>query len=93
MMEIILTGTKRKTWRKTYPSATLSTTVPTWTDPGAIPALRGEKPDSVSGERIESIFKVEVNPEDGLKLEISACLTSTLKIKPILSSKTLVNHV
>jgi hypothetical protein len=93
MMEIILTRTKRKIRRKTYPSATLSTTVPTWTDPDAIPALRGEKPESVSGECIESIFKVEVNPEDGLKLEISACLTSTLKINPIFSSRTLVNHL
>jgi hypothetical protein len=35
-----LTGENRSTWRKTCPSATLSTTNPTWTDPG----LRGERP-------------------------------------------------
>ena len=35
-----LTGENRRTRRKTCPSATLSTTNPTWTDPG----LRGERP-------------------------------------------------
>jgi hypothetical protein len=35
-----LTGENRSTRRKTCPSATLSTTNPTWTDPG----LGGEKP-------------------------------------------------
>jgi hypothetical protein len=34
----------RKTRRKTCPSATLSTTNPTWIDPGANPGLRGERP-------------------------------------------------
>jgi hypothetical protein len=40
----ILTGENRRTWRKTCPSATLSTTNPTWIDPGANPGLRGERP-------------------------------------------------
>jgi hypothetical protein len=40
----ILTGENRRTRRKTYPSATLSTTNPTWIDPGANPGLRGERP-------------------------------------------------
>jgi hypothetical protein len=35
-----LTGENRRTRGKTCPSATLSTTNPTWTDPG----LRGERP-------------------------------------------------
>ena len=35
-----LTGENRNTRGKTCPSATLSTTNPTWTDPG----LRGERP-------------------------------------------------
>jgi hypothetical protein len=39
-----LTGENRTTRRKTCPSATLSTTNPTWTDPGSNPGLRGEKP-------------------------------------------------
>jgi len=34
----------RRTRRKTCPSATLSTTNPTWIDPGANPGLRGERP-------------------------------------------------
>jgi hypothetical protein len=34
----------RRTRRKTYPSATLSTTNPTWLDPGANPGRRGERP-------------------------------------------------
>jgi hypothetical protein len=37
---MILTGKHRRTRRKTCPSATLSTTNPTWIDPG----LRGERP-------------------------------------------------
>jgi hypothetical protein len=34
----------RRTRRKTCPSATLSTTNPTWIDPGANPSLSGERP-------------------------------------------------
>jgi len=41
---MILTGENRKTRRETCPSATLSTTNPTWTDPGANPGLSGERP-------------------------------------------------
>jgi hypothetical protein len=40
----ILTGENRRTRRKTCPSATLSTTNPTWFDPDANPGLRGETP-------------------------------------------------
>jgi hypothetical protein len=39
-----LTGENRSTRTKTCPSATLSTTNPTWTDPGSEPGLRGERP-------------------------------------------------
>jgi hypothetical protein len=39
-----LTGENRSTRRETCPSATLSTTNPTWTDSGSNPGLRGEKP-------------------------------------------------
>jgi hypothetical protein len=38
-----LTGENRSTRGKTCPSATLSTTNPTWTDPGLSPGLRGER--------------------------------------------------
>jgi hypothetical protein len=41
---MILTGENRRTQRKTCPIATLSTTNPTWIDPGANPGLRGERP-------------------------------------------------
>jgi hypothetical protein len=41
---MILTGKTRRTLRKTCASATLSTTNPTRTDPGAKPRLRGERP-------------------------------------------------
>jgi hypothetical protein len=39
-----LTGENRSTRRKTCPSATLSTTDPTWTDPGSKSVLRGGRP-------------------------------------------------
>jgi hypothetical protein len=41
---IILTGEFQRTGTETCPSDTLSTTNPTWTDPGANPGLRGERP-------------------------------------------------
>jgi hypothetical protein len=40
----ILTEKTRITWRKTCPSAILSTTNPTWIDLDTKPGLRGEKP-------------------------------------------------
>jgi hypothetical protein len=40
----IMTGENRTTWRKTWPSVTLSTTNPTRTDPGSNPGLRVEGP-------------------------------------------------
>jgi hypothetical protein len=39
-----VTGEKHRTWRKTCPSATLSTKNPTWTALGMNPGLRSEKP-------------------------------------------------
>jgi hypothetical protein len=39
-----LTGEDRNTRGKTCPSATLSTTNPTWTDSGSNPGLRGGSP-------------------------------------------------
>jgi hypothetical protein len=39
-----LTGENRRTRGKTCPGATLSTTNPTWTDPGSNPGLRGGMP-------------------------------------------------
>jgi hypothetical protein len=41
---MISAGENRRTRRKTCPSATLSTTNPTWIFPGANPGLRGEMP-------------------------------------------------
>jgi hypothetical protein len=38
-----LTGENRSTWRKTCPSATFSTTNPTWTDPGLNLGLHGDR--------------------------------------------------
>jgi hypothetical protein len=41
-----LTGENRSTRRETCPSATLSTTNPTWTDLGSIPGLCGGRPST-----------------------------------------------
>jgi hypothetical protein len=40
---MIMAAENRRTQRKTCPSATLSTTNPTWIDPGANPGLHGER--------------------------------------------------
>jgi hypothetical protein len=45
---MILTEENRRTRRKICSSATLSTTNHTWIDPGANPALRGERPRHLS---------------------------------------------
>jgi hypothetical protein len=39
-----LTGENRNTGGKTCLNVTLSTTNPTWTDPGSNPGLRSERP-------------------------------------------------
>jgi hypothetical protein len=39
-----MTGQNRSTGGKTCHSVTLSTTNPTWTDPGSNPGIRGERP-------------------------------------------------
>jgi hypothetical protein len=41
-----LTGENRSNQGKTCPSATVSTTNPTWTAPGSNPGLRGERPST-----------------------------------------------
>jgi hypothetical protein len=41
---MILTGENRRTRRKTCPSVTLSTTNPTWIDPGTNPGFCGDRP-------------------------------------------------
>jgi hypothetical protein len=41
---MILTGENRSTRRETCPSATMSSTNPTYTEPGANSGLRGERP-------------------------------------------------
>jgi hypothetical protein len=41
---MISTGERRRTWRKTCLGATLSTTYPTWIDPGTNPGLRSKRP-------------------------------------------------
>jgi hypothetical protein len=40
---MILIGVNQKNWRKTCPSATSSTTNPTWTGPGTNPGLSIER--------------------------------------------------
>jgi hypothetical protein len=40
---MILTRENQRTWRKTCPSAILSTTNPTWPDPSVNPGLHGER--------------------------------------------------
>jgi hypothetical protein len=56
-----LTGENRSTRGETYPSATLCTTNPTWTDPGLNPGLRGERPATNTADELDIavLFRVE----------------------------------
>jgi hypothetical protein len=69
--------------RKTCPSATLSTTNPTWIEPGANPGLRGESPATNdlshgTGPTVAFIFKV-VN----IWLRVQTTNLLSLKLLPL----------
>jgi hypothetical protein len=61
---MILTGENGITWIKTCPSATLTTTNPTWTDPGANLGLCDERPEPSHGlicyhtEKLKTVLKL-----------------------------------
>jgi hypothetical protein len=61
-----LTWENRNTGGKTCPSATLSTTNPTWTDPGSNPGIRSERPTT---DRLSH----------GTVIQKTACLTVKVK--------------
>jgi hypothetical protein len=68
---MILTGENRRTRRKTFPSATLSTTNLTWIDPDANPGLCGERPatNDLSHGTAPEILLVHVQIHIALKCE------------------------
>jgi hypothetical protein len=68
-----LTGENRSTRGKTCPRATLSTTNPTWTDPGSNPGLRGGRP---AANRLSHgrAFSHSVASEDSDLLDMRLCL-------------------
>jgi hypothetical protein len=85
-----LTGENRSTRRKTCPSATLSTTNPTWTDPGSNPDLRGERPATNRLSHGTAISSVHTCFLFSLGLCLIACLLELLLIC-IISSLPLCN--
>jgi hypothetical protein len=68
-----LTGENRSTWGGggTCPSATLSTTNPTWTDPGSNPGLRSERPATNRLSQVTFIFDVPWLLESAMEFQIS----------------------
>jgi hypothetical protein len=71
---MILTGEKRRTRRKTCPSAILFTTNPTWTVLGATPVLRVEKPATWHGRYDCLPFPVPWRRIGELEVKIHASL-------------------
>jgi hypothetical protein len=57
-----LTGENRRTRGKTCPIATLSTTNPTWTDPGSNPGLRSGKPAAEPWHGLSCQCHVDILP-------------------------------
>jgi hypothetical protein len=62
---MILTGENRRSRRETCPSATSSTTNPTWSDRGANSGLRGEKPATnclsyARPNRVSCLLRIEL---------------------------------
>ena len=84
---------KPTTRRKTCPSATLSTTNPTWTDPGSNPCLRGGRP--VNNYRVTNsqpliLVLCQMNPTNVLlssriNVSVSALSTSLRSILTLFS--------
>jgi hypothetical protein len=75
---MILKGENRRTRRKACPSATLSTTILTWIDPGANPCLRGERPatnDLSHGTAHTSFLVYFPNMKIGLWHDHALCLS------------------
>jgi hypothetical protein len=65
------TRENRSTRVKTCPSATLSTTNPTWTDPGSNPGLRGER--QATNRLSHGTVKIDVSiPIDAILLPLAA---------------------
>jgi hypothetical protein len=76
---MILTGGNRRTRRKTCPSATLSTTNPTWIDPGANPGLRGESPATNDLSRgTASLLKYTQSSKYILKIPLEQLLSDAI---------------
>jgi hypothetical protein len=69
-----LTGENRRTRRKTCPSATLSTTNPTWTDPGSNSGLRGERPATNRLSHGTAFSKIDRTAQMYLRI---SCLSSS----------------
>jgi hypothetical protein len=63
---IISTGENRRSWRKACPNSTLSTTNPSWTDPGANAGLHVE--------RVGTNCLSHGTPETCLKLGVMECV-------------------
>jgi hypothetical protein len=64
-----LTGENRSTRGKTCPSATFSTTNPTWTDRGSNPGVRGGRPATnrlSHGTAVHILAANLLNSRDGL---------------------------
>jgi hypothetical protein len=89
-----LTGKTEVIGKKTYPSVTLSTTNPTWTDKGSNPGLRGERPapnrlnhgTAISLSRYSSVslyVQLHVNPVNIFTLHfLKACSNILLTPAP-----------
>jgi hypothetical protein len=72
-----LTGEKRSTLGKTYPSATLSTTNPTWNDPELNPVLRFEW---LAANRLNHGTAIcRLNTTKYRRMEVKLPLQNTLK--------------
>jgi hypothetical protein len=77
---MILTG-ETEELRKTCPSATLSTTNPTWIDPGSNPGLCGERPATNRLSHGTALVRLEWNRFD-INFKAPEIRNGFLRIKP-----------
>jgi hypothetical protein len=86
-----MTGENRSIRGKTCPSATLSTTNPTWTDPGSNPGLRDEIPATnrlshgaalFAGVKVQSSISYDVQNSTYLSFIDLLIAVTNLKLEP-----------
>jgi hypothetical protein len=88
-----MTGKNRSTRGKTNPSATLSSTHPTWTDPGSSPGLRYERPATNRLSHGTALYRVWQNIHESHPFTLIILQSKNFIIQYLVLAKQITNLV